>query len=78
MNMKEAVKVRELDPLIRVDGFDEVVLGYTEQQAQEEASRCLQCRNPVCISGCPVEIDIPKQVTLKQQRLLEDLRDDFE
>ncbi|MCQ6962765.1 dihydropyrimidine dehydrogenase [Methanolobus chelungpuianus] len=43
----------------RTRNFDEVALGYTEEQAIAEASRCLECRNPKCVQGCPVEIDIP-------------------
>jgi glutamate synthase (NADPH/NADH) small chain len=42
----------------RARDFDEVNLGYTEEQAKAEADRCLQCKNPTCIDGCPVNIDI--------------------
>ncbi len=42
----------------RAKDFDEVALGYTEDQARAEAERCLQCKNPTCIDGCPVNIDI--------------------
>lgn len=47
------------DPMIRAKNFDEVALGYTEQQALNEAERCLNCKNKPCQSGCPVGIDIP-------------------
>lgn len=47
------------EPFERVRNFDEVALGYTEKLAREEASRCLGCKKPVCIDGCPVAIDIP-------------------
>lgn len=47
------------EPFERVKNFDEVALGYTEQLAVEEASRCLGCKKPFCIAGCPVAIDIP-------------------
>ena len=43
----------------RARNFDEVALGYTKEQAIAEASRCLECRNPKCVQGCPVNIDIP-------------------
>ncbi len=43
----------------RIKNFDEVALGYTEKEAVSEASRCLICKKPLCVSGCPVEIDIP-------------------
>jgi len=54
------VKMKELSPEERVKSFDEVVLGYSEEEALEEAKRCLQCKKPVCISGCPVGVDIKK------------------
>lgn len=47
------------DPKERAKNFDEVALGYSMKQAREEASRCIQCKRPICIEGCPVEIDIP-------------------
>lgn len=47
------------DPKKRIKNFNEVALGYTPEQAAAEAKRCIQCKNPACISGCPVEIDIP-------------------
>lgn len=56
--MKEAVKIKELPASVRSSGFDEVVLGYGEEEALLEARRCLQCKNPSCIKGCPVGIDI--------------------
>ncbi|HNT44850.1 MAG TPA: NADPH-dependent glutamate synthase, partial [Syntrophorhabdaceae bacterium] len=46
-------------PEMRRNNFDEVALGYTEELARAEASRCLQCKKPRCVTGCPVEIDIP-------------------
>ena len=47
------------DPNIRNCNFEEVALGYTREMAVEEAKRCLQCKHKPCISGCPVQIDIP-------------------
>ncbi len=47
------------EPFERIKNFDEVALGYTEELAVEEASRCLGCKKPLCIAGCPVAIDIP-------------------
>ena len=52
------VEMPELPASERIKDFCEVALGYTEEQAIKEAQRCLQCKNPTCISGCPVEIDI--------------------
>jgi glutamate synthase (NADPH/NADH) small chain len=46
-------------PDARKRNFNEVALGYTEKQALEEANRCIQCKKPRCINGCPVDIDIP-------------------
>ncbi len=48
------------DPEVRIHNFDEVCLGYTEEEAMAEAKRCLQCKNPLCRPGCPVSIDIPR------------------
>jgi len=47
------------DPKARARNFDEVALGYTPETAVEEAKRCLQCKQPLCIAGCPVEVLIP-------------------
>ncbi len=49
----------EQDPHERAHNFESVTLGYTPEQAELEASRCLQCKKPFCISGCPVSINIP-------------------
>lgn len=49
----------EQPPHVRRRNFDEVPLGYSPETARREASRCLQCKNPACVSGCPVEINIP-------------------
>ena len=47
------------EPEVRRRNFNEVALGYTEEQAVAEADRCLQCKDPKCVQGCPVNIDIP-------------------
>ena len=47
------------EPDVRNKNFDEVALGYTEEQAIDEAKRCLICKNKPCIGGCPVKIYIP-------------------
>jgi glutamate synthase (NADPH/NADH) small chain len=57
---KPPVKVSELPAAVRRLSFDEVVKGYSEEEAIAEASRCIQCKNPTCIAGCPVGIDIKK------------------
>ena len=46
-------------PEVRNKNFDEVALGYTQEQAMDEAQRCLNCKNMPCVSGCPVNIHIP-------------------
>ena len=56
--------IPEQDPGVRRRNFDEVPLGYTIELAQEEASRCLQCKKPNCLAGCPVEVDIPGFIVL--------------
>ena len=53
------VPVREQDPKVRAANFDEVCLGYNQEEAMEEAARCLHCKNAKCVQGCPVNIDIP-------------------
>ena len=57
---KEPIKVKELGASVRAGNFEEVVLGYNEESALAEASRCIQCKNPVCSTGCPVGVDIKK------------------
>ena len=49
----------EQDAKVRSRNFDEVPLGYTKEQAVLEAARCLQCKKPLCVQGCPVDVDIP-------------------
>jgi glutamate synthase (NADPH/NADH) small chain len=59
MLMLEKQKMPEQDPKLRASNFNEVALGFTEKQSIDEAKRCLQCKKPVCMKGCPVEIKIP-------------------
>ncbi|MBA4370007.1 MAG: glutamate synthase (NADPH), homotetrameric [Coriobacteriaceae bacterium] len=58
----------ERDAAERACVFDEVALGYTEEQALAEAARCIQCKNPTCIEGCPVRIDIKRFIAHIQLR----------
>jgi glutamate synthase (NADPH/NADH) small chain len=60
-------KMPEQDPKARARNFDEVPFGYTPELAQVEASRCLQCKKPKCIEGCPVEVEIPAFVKLVKE-----------
>lgn len=53
------VPVREQDPKVRATNFEEVCYGYNKEEAMEEATRCINCKNAKCIQGCPVSIDIP-------------------
>lgn len=59
MDVLKKVPVREQDAKERATNFEEVCLGYNIEEAKEEASRCLKCKNPQCQKGCPVSIDIP-------------------
>jgi glutamate synthase (NADPH/NADH) small chain len=52
-------KMPEQEPLVRVTNFDEVPTGYLDATAIAEAKRCIQCKKPGCIAGCPVDVDIP-------------------
>lgn len=63
MDMMKKVPVREQDPSVRAANFEEVCLGYNKEEAEAEAQRCLNCRNPRCVEGCPVNIDIPGFIT---------------
>ena len=57
----------EQDPQIRARNFKEVALGYTAEQAIEEANRCLGCKNPKCVEGCPVNVRIPEFIKKVQE-----------
>lgn len=59
MDVLTKVPVREQEAAVRAKNFDEVCLGYNKEEAMEEASRCINCKNAQCIKGCPVAIDIP-------------------
>ena len=59
VDVMKRVPVAEQDPKVRAKNFEEVCLGYTEEEAVAEASRCLNCKNPRCVGGCPVSINIP-------------------
>jgi glutamate synthase (NADPH/NADH) small chain len=59
MDVLKKVPVREQDPKVRARNFEEVCLGYNEEEAREEATRCIKCKNPKCVGGCPVSINIP-------------------
>ena len=56
------------EPAVRRRNFDEVALGYTEEQAVDEAARCLNCKHHPCMSGCPVQIDIPAFIARVRER----------
>ena len=58
------IPMPEQDPKVRARNFEEVPLGYTPEMAIEEASRCLKCKKPLCVKGCPVNVDIPGFLSL--------------
>jgi glutamate synthase (NADPH/NADH) small chain len=60
--------MRTRDPKKRAKDFKEVALGLTTSQAVKEAARCLQCKKPKCVTGCPVEIDIPRFISLLRDK----------
>ena len=64
----ERVPIAEQEPLVRAKNFDEVCLGYTEEEAVVEAARCLNCKNPRCVNGCPVNINIPGFITALKEK----------
>lgn len=59
MDRMKRIKVSEQDPKVRATNFEEVCLGYSKDEVLEEASRCLNCKNPRCVQKCPVNIAIP-------------------
>lgn len=68
MNMLTRVPVREQDPKVRATNFEEVCLGYNEEEAVAEAQRCLHCKNAKCIQGCPVNINIPEFIAALKEK----------
>jgi len=62
------ISTKEQEPEQRIKNFDEVNLGYDEEEAQKEAERCLQCKNPKCVEGCPINVDIPKFINYIKQK----------
>ena len=75
MNMEDRMKripVREQEASIRAKNFDEVCIGYNEEEAIREASRCLNCKNARCIQKCPVSINIPGFISKVKEGNFED------
>ncbi len=66
------VPISEQDPKVRAKNFKEVCLGYTEEEAVQEASRCLNCKNPRCVTMCPVSIAIPEFIQHVKNREFEE------
>jgi len=62
--IKNKHKMPTLDPYERINSFNEVATGYTEELALLEAQRCLQCKKPLCVEGCPVGVNIPAFIKL--------------
>ena len=62
------IEAREQDPQIRRHNFKEVCLGYSAEEAQLEATRCIQCKNPKCVTACPVSIQIPQFIAQVAQK----------
>ncbi len=60
----QKTKMREQPPKERIHNFEEVPYGYSVEEAVAEASRCIQCKKPTCVQGCPVEINIPEFIRL--------------
>ncbi|EDU37101.1 NADPH-dependent glutamate synthase [Clostridium sporogenes] len=60
MDRMKKTPVREQDPKVRATNFEEVCLGYNEEEAVKEAGRCLNCKKPMCVTKCPVSIGIPE------------------
>ncbi|MEG1501502.1 MAG: dihydropyrimidine dehydrogenase, partial [Clostridiales bacterium] len=67
--------MQEAEPNIRNKNFSEVALGYTEEEAIQEANRCLNCKNKPCVLGCPVNVSIPQFIALIQQGKFQEAAD---
>ena len=72
MDVLKKTPVREQEASVRATNFDEVCLGYNKEEAMEEASRCINCKNAQCIKGCPVAINIPKFIEEVKSGQIED------
>ena len=68
MDRFKRIPVREQEPKVRATNFEEVCLGYNEEEAVAEASRCLNCPKPKCVGGCPVGINIPGFIAKVKER----------
>ena len=66
------VPIREQEAKVRATNFEEVCLGYNEEEAVAEAERCLNCKNPRCVQGCPVSINIPAFIQKVKERNFEE------
>lgn len=74
MSLKKT-KMPHQDPSTRITNFIEVALGYTEEQAVNEANRCLNCKHKPCVSMCPVSIDIPNFISKIKEKKFEEAYD---
>ena len=72
MDVLKKVPVREQDAVERAANFEEVCLGYNLEEAMEEASRCINCKNAQCVKGCPVSINIPGFVEKVKENKIEE------
>ena len=72
MDVLKKVPIKEQNPDVRINNFDEVCLGYNIDEAVIEAGRCIQCKNPRCVKGCPVSIDIPGFINAIVQKDIEE------
>lgn len=72
MDVLKKTPVREQEPKVRATNFKEVCLGYNMEEAKEEATRCLKCKNPLCVKGCPVSIDIPSFIKQVEEGNIEE------
>jgi glutamate synthase (NADPH/NADH) small chain len=67
---KHQVEMPKQPPMIRISNFEEVAKGYTKEMAMAEASRCLKCKNPQCVKGCPVNVNIPSFIALIKEGMI--------
>lgn len=72
MSKMQRTPIKEQDPKVRAKNFEEVCLGYSEDEAVQEAERCLNCKKPMCVTQCPVTISIPQFIKCVKERNFEE------
>ncbi|MCK4849630.1 MAG: NAD(P)-binding protein, partial [Candidatus Heimdallarchaeota archaeon] len=73
--IKDRIRMSIQDPRERIRNFNEVALGFSKEEAIAEATRCLQCKNPRCVQGCPVSVKIPEFIMKLRENDIDGAKD---